>query len=200
MPWVAVTDPNEIAVAKAGLGGGKPSKVDPVAREAARASEQRRMQQIVGDAKDARGRAVGAIEAASTWVQPTTGILGRVMSGIPGTAAYNLDKKLDTLRANIGFSELSKMRAASPTGGALGAVSERENMLLQSVLGSFDQGQDVDQLKGNLDRVSGEYEAMLRDRGAPVGAVARAAAAPRPAAPAAQPKPVASGWGKMTVK
>ena len=63
------------------------------------------------------------------------------MSAVPGSSAKNVSALLDTVKANVGFEQLSAMRAASPTGGALGAVSERENALLQSVLGSVEQSQ-----------------------------------------------------------
>lgn len=69
---------------------------------------------------------------------------------IPGTQAKNLDATLDTIKANIGFEELQRMRDNSPTGGALGQVTEREIAFLQAVLGSLDQGQSPDQLRANL--------------------------------------------------
>lgn len=87
----------------------------------------------------------------------TTGLAGSALSMVPGTDAYNLDKVLDTIRANIGFGELNAMRAASPTGGALGQVAVRELELLQSTLGSLEQGQDKKKLEQNLEAVSTHY-------------------------------------------
>ena len=52
---------------------------------------------------------------------------------VPGTEAQATAAKLDTIKANIGFDKLQKMRDASPTGGALGQVSERELGFLQSL-------------------------------------------------------------------
>ena len=43
------------------------------------------------------------------------------------------------------------MRDASPTGGALGQVSERELGYLQSVLGSLEQSQTADELRAISD-------------------------------------------------
>jgi hypothetical protein len=72
------------------------------------------------------------------------------LGGVKGTGAYNLEQKLSPLKAIIGFGELQKMRANSPTGGALGQVSERENQLLQSLYGSMDPGQDPQQFVKSL--------------------------------------------------
>lgn len=70
--------------------------------------------------------------------------------------AQNLRATLDTIQANIGFEELQRLRDNSPTGGALGQVTERELEFLQSVLGSLAQTQSAQQLDRNLDRVQRE--------------------------------------------
>ena len=57
---------------------------------------------------------------------PVTGMAGAAMEGIPGSAAHDVSKLVDTLKASIGFDALNRMRQNSPTGGALGQVSERE--------------------------------------------------------------------------
>lgn len=83
----------------------------------------------------------------------TTGFIGQKFSGIGGTEAHDLQQTLATIKANVGFDRLQEMRANSPTGGALGSVSENENRLLQSVWGSVEQSQSADQLKRNLERL-----------------------------------------------
>jgi hypothetical protein len=80
---------------------------------------------------------------------------GSALSGIPATPARNFKAELDSLKANIAFGELAEMRAASKTGGALGAVSERELALLESTLGALDQGQSPQNLSAQLDRIVG---------------------------------------------
>lgn len=94
----------------------------------------------------------------------TTGFIGGMAKRIEGTQAYNLGEMLETIRANIGFDKLQAMRDASPTGGALGQVSEFENKLLQSVRGSLQQGQSPEQLKKNLMRVQKDLNDYLSDR------------------------------------
>lgn len=89
----------------------------------------------------------------------TTGLDGILKAKIPGTQSFNLAKRIDTLKANIGFNELNAMRAASPTGGALGQVSERELTYLQATLGSLDQAQSEEELRKN---VNGIIESVKR--------------------------------------
>lgn len=95
---------------------------------------------------------LGRIDAA------TAGAGGVLLSKIPGTGARDLQRDLETALAIIGFGELQAMRDASPTGGALGQVSEMENRLLQAVLGALQQDQSPDQLKRNIERAIMELQ------------------------------------------
>ncbi len=88
---------------------------------------------------------------------PVTGIAGATLSQVPGTRQRDVAALLDTVRSNVGFDKLQQMRNASPTGGALGQVSERENVLLQSTLGSLEQSQSTEQFERNLRRLRDVY-------------------------------------------
>ena len=94
-----------------------------------------------------------AMEMASGVSIPITGIAGRVMSNIPGTTAHDLAKTLDSVKANTAFKKLQEMRQNSPTGGALGSVSDNDMLLLKAVEGSLEQSQSKEQLLYNLDRL-----------------------------------------------
>lgn len=83
--------------------------------------------------------------------------LGSTLSFIPQTDAANVARTLDTLKASVGFEALQQMRDASPTGGALGQVSEMENRLLQSALGSLDPSLSPEMFRYNLNRVKSIY-------------------------------------------
>lgn len=91
----------------------------------------------------------------------TTGLTGSVMGLIPGRAAYDLENTIDTIRAVMSFKELADMRAASPTGGALGQVTVRELELLSAAIASLDKGQSEDQLVKNLGAVKTHYQNWL---------------------------------------
>lgn len=86
-------------------------------------------------------------DRADMW---TAGFLSSVSARIPGTPAHDFARDLETLKAVIGFNELQLMRDASPTGGALGQVSNMENRLLQSAWASLEQSQSPDQFRRNM--------------------------------------------------
>jgi hypothetical protein len=96
-----------------------------------------------------------------TAVLPTTGFFGERLSGVGGTAALNLREDLKTIRANIGFDQLNQMRQASPTGGALGNVSNADLAFLQAIMGSVDQSQNEEQLLRNLRRLRDAFEEII---------------------------------------
>lgn len=87
------------------------------------------------------------MDRAGMW---TAGFLGSALARIPGTPAHDFARDLETLKAVIGFDELQQMRDASPTGGALGQVTEMEHRLLQSAWASLEQSQSPDQFRRNM--------------------------------------------------
>lgn len=93
------------------------------------------------------------IERALKLVGTTTAGVGATLSAIPATSARNLAALLNTIKSSVGFNKLQAMRDASPTGGALGNVSNVELELLQATLGSLDQSQSPKQLRENLERL-----------------------------------------------
>lgn len=105
-----------------------------------------------------------AIAAADNNPLFTTGFLGDWTSAVAGTPAYDLKQTLLTIQANIGFDRLQEMRNNSPTGGALGAISDKETALLQAVNGALAQGQSKDQFKANLERVKALQAEVLAER------------------------------------
>lgn len=91
-----------------------------------------------------------------------TGFTGARMSSIEGTDAFALAKTLDTIKANLGFEELKAMKRSSPTGGALGQVTEREIEFLQNTVASLDVGLEDKVLKANLLEVKEKYEDIIK--------------------------------------
>ena len=108
---------------------------------------------------DAINRAMPMIDGFST------GVIGTLISQIPGTDGKNLTRLLDSVKANAGFDKLQNMRDNSPTGGALGQVSERELNFLQSVFGSLNQDQSAGQLKYNLQLFQFVYNTLIHGFG-----------------------------------
>lgn len=105
-----------------------------------------------------------SIDKAIKEVGPFTAGAGSWMSSIPGTPQKNLRETLATIQANIGFDKLQNMRENSPTGGALGQVSDFENKLLQAVQGSLAQDQSPAQLRENLQTVKTLLQQLKADK------------------------------------
>ena len=91
----------------------------------------------------------------------TAGLGGALMSKLAGSEAVDLNANLETITAVLGFDQLQAMRDASPTGGALGQVSERELIALQSTVASLRQEQSPDQLRVNITKVKKHYQNWL---------------------------------------
>ena len=87
--------------------------------------------------------------------KPESATARAFMASLPFVASDAKDtaRNIETIKANVGFDKLQSMRDASKTGGALGQVSEMENRLLQSVLGSMEIDQKTPQLIENLKQV-----------------------------------------------
>jgi hypothetical protein len=87
------------------------------------------------------------------------------LNGISGSAANDLAMTLDTINANISFDRLQEMRASSPTGGALGQVTEPEHRMLKASLASLDQSQSEEQFLENLGTVEQRYLNIVHGKG-----------------------------------
>jgi hypothetical protein len=156
---------------------------------------------IKGGPKDSSGRdaakAQGAVQKADIVIGKvdealnqtgvlSTGLTGKVLGVVPGTKAYDLDKTIDTIKAQIGFSELQAMREASPTGGALGQVAIQELVMLQSTIASLEHGQSEAQVRRALQQVKKHFENWK-------AAVTQAQQGQAPATPAAPQAPQGGG-------
>jgi len=112
------------------------------------------------------GIITGAIDKIQDKLQTTTlpvaGFAGAQLSKIAGTNAYDVGALVQTIRANIGFDKLQAMRDASPTGGALGQVSNQEIAFLQSTLNNLDQGQTTAQFTEQLNLLENMYNKVIR--------------------------------------
>jgi len=94
----------------------------------------------------------------------STGAIGGVAQYMPWpTDRSRLDDYLTTLKANLGFDSLQKMRDNSKTGGALGQVSEMENKLLQAINGALNP-KNPGVMKANLDRIKLLYPQVLAEK------------------------------------
>lgn len=96
-----------------------------------------------------------------------TGI-GALGQYLPASDARELAGYIATLKANLGFEQLQKMREASPTGGALGPVSDFENEMLQSVIAKLDQYGDAEYMKEQLRLIKAATTAIVTGKTADI--------------------------------
>lgn len=80
-----------------------------------------------------------------------------VTRNIPGTSTYTAEKMIQSALSNVGFDALQEMRQNSPTGGALGNVSDHEVTRLQQTLGSLDVTQPAPIVRDNIKRIINIY-------------------------------------------
>lgn len=92
----------------------------------------------------------------------STGFIGGILRSVGGTSAKTLDQLTTTIKANIGFDRLQRMRDESPTGGALGQVAVQELEALQASLGSLDTSLDDAELLKNLTRLEEQYRRSMQ--------------------------------------
>lgn len=132
-------------------------------KEAARLDQAKVSADVVtGKISEAKG-----LVANANGILPTTGYAGQKLMNTGGTAANDLRATLETIKANVAFDKLQQMRASSPTGGALGAVSDKEMSLLSSALTSLDQTQSAEQLMQNLKNLEQIYKVITDKLNAP---------------------------------
>ena len=124
-----------------------------------------------------------------------SGITGLVYGNTPAITADAREAKalLKTILARGGFQALASLRAASPTGGAVGNVSDTEGRYLRDSYAPLDTSQDTDSFQRGLDRAIAQAKSSklniqqayddtysYRQGAAPAGApAAPAAAGPR---------------------
>ena len=109
--------------------------------------------QQISSTIDAIDKASGLAGADKGWWE--TGRSGAVVRSLPeiaqaGSDAKALEGYLSTVNANTAFSKLQEMRQNSPTGGAVGNVSDSDMRLLQSTISSLDPNQDQATFMRNL--------------------------------------------------
>lgn len=87
----------------------------------------------------------------------TTGVGGAVAGVFPESQAAELRRQIDVLKANATIENLTAMRQASPTGGALGSVTEKEGAMLAAASGAIDPNATFEQVSAAIDN----YERTL---------------------------------------
>ena len=85
-------------------------------------------------------------------------IAGRTDLSAMTNAGRRALAKFNTITAKGGFSELQDMRNASPTGGALGSVSNQEGQQLAAAFGTLSRTQNADDLRSSLTTIKSDLQ------------------------------------------
>lgn len=82
-------------------------------------------------------------------------VTGPIQSNLPSytSAQSNVRGRLDNLKNQIALNAIATMRAASPTGGALGDVTGRELTALQNSIASLNDAQSDEEVRRSLRKV-----------------------------------------------
>jgi hypothetical protein len=149
--------------AAASMAGGKTGAEKTATEDVNRQANYTKAQSaLVGFGQQAK-LVTDTIDKAVGTISPWSTGYGAMLSGIPETEAGKLNNYLNTIKANIGFDKLQQMRESSPTGGALGQISDFEDKLLQAVNGALDPKQS-EQLKENLLTIKKLYPQVLSEK------------------------------------
>jgi hypothetical protein len=79
-----------------------------------------------------------------------------------GGDAQRMREMINVIETNIAFDRLQEMRAQSPTGGALGQVSDMENQMLKQSLASLSQYNSPKDLAYGLKKVQTHYDRVQK--------------------------------------
>lgn len=131
------------------------------------------------------------------------GNLSKWLEGKPfvGQAATDLERTLESLRSKVGFDKMKELKDLSAVGATgLGAVSNAEQRLLQSVKGSLERDQSPQNLRANLVRIKTFYEEQVPDMLAAAGVSSIDEALKTPQNYLSVSKPKEAAGKKRTIK
>lgn len=95
-----------------------------------------------------------------------TGFGNKLMRAVSpgGLPSDSYDAAVATVSANTAISALQQMRESSPTGGALGNVTDYENRMLASTIAGLHNSQKTEDAEKALIRVKATFATMLQQR------------------------------------
>lgn len=93
----------------------------------------------------------------------SAGFLGRQKARLQGTSAYDTRAQIESIKSAVSLDTLTALRAASPTGGALGNVSDSEGKRLENSKANIDPDQSPEKLRKSLQDLRNALEASKRN-------------------------------------
>ena len=130
--YMMVTDPVTGAKSLAPIAGG------PAALEAEAAAAKAAQRQGMADAATQTIVSTAAKAREAAGARTLTGPLGSLAAINPATQNAEMYRQVESLKSQAALENINAMRQASPTGGALGAASDADMLLLREKSGALD--------------------------------------------------------------
>jgi hypothetical protein len=141
------------------------------------------------------------IEIAKGSTLPSVGRMSNWISKLPvDTAANDVRLLMNNVQADVAFKTLADMRQNSPTGGALGAVSEKELALLSAAEGAIDPSLSPDVFMRALERIRDARAELIETYQKKIGKVKAKASKEVPGEASAEGDPDADAIKKESDK
>jgi hypothetical protein len=137
--------------------------------------KQQNLERAGGTVVQDVGRALELLGGAGVLGAGRGAVVGKLD---PESTASALNDLVASIKGNIGVDQLQQMRNASPTGGALGNVTERQLEGLQGLLGNLKVEGRRDLLDDNLKRVFNMYMDQIHGTPEQIRALAASGAVP----------------------
>ena len=134
---ILVPDPNEPSGYRVELAPGSKAAMEAESAKSKKAATDEAKASGTAIASDVITTAADRALAANR-ERSVGGLLGSVAAFNPSSMNAELYRQVDVLTANAKVENLQAMRAESPTGGALGAVTEKETQMLADQAGALD--------------------------------------------------------------
>jgi hypothetical protein len=116
---------------------GSPAAMEAEQRQKALGNQQAGRATVTDTVTSAAERARQAVNGPGL---PATGVMGNIMSAFPESNAAEVRRQINVLKSNATIENITAMRAQSPTGAALGSVTDREGAILADKVGTLDPG------------------------------------------------------------
>ena len=132
-------------------------------QEAVKAGRRNKSTQLMSVINPAIDEAIRIAKDPENWATGKPGafidLIGKASGGVAsaGTSRLALNEQLTTVKANIGFDKLQRMRDESPTGGALGQVAIQELYALQNSIAPLNPDLTSEELITSLEAVRATY-------------------------------------------
>jgi hypothetical protein len=157
--YAFVEDPNSPAGGRMEIVPGGPADTKAKEAEAKTAAGEEVTRRGAQNVYEDTSRAINMIKKHPNLA---TGTVAFATRGIPGMPAFDVQKMVDSIRANIGIDALLKIKAS---GAGLGQVPQRQLEMLANTLGNLDTVQDPKIVLFNLNRVRDIYKDIVKANG-----------------------------------